>query len=239
MKKIILDDNLFEIFPNAEVRYFCIYGIDNTLDDFKKVQLSKILKEAKIKALKHIECEPFSSNLVIKQWREIFQQFKKKKGACSSIEALLKRVSQDREFLPINPLVDLYNSISLEFGVPCGSEDLDLIDKDMHLGVSNGGDEFWPLGGDKNDPTLPGEICYYDNKGAICRCWNYREAQRTMLSENTKNAVVVIENALKEQSDISQNAIKKLWDISKEYFGVLPSDIVLLNKDLKEGIMME
>jgi len=43
-----------------------------------------------------------------------------KKGARSSTEALLKRVSQGREFNPINPLVDVYNSVSLSYAVPCG-----------------------------------------------------------------------------------------------------------------------
>lgn len=42
----------------------------------------------------------------------------------SSIEALLKRVSQERECNPINLLVDIYNSVSLSYAVPCGEEDL-------------------------------------------------------------------------------------------------------------------
>ena len=40
------------------------------------------------------------------------------------LEALLKRVSQGREFNPINPLVDIYNSVLLSYAVPCGEEDL-------------------------------------------------------------------------------------------------------------------
>jgi len=42
----------------------------------------------------------------------------------SSIEALLKRVSQGREFNLINHLVDIYNSVSLSYAVPCGGKDL-------------------------------------------------------------------------------------------------------------------
>ena len=59
-----------------------------------------------------------------KEWRQAFTQFKTEKGARSSIEALLKRVSQGREFNPINPLVDIYNSVLLSYAVPCGEEDL-------------------------------------------------------------------------------------------------------------------
>ena len=33
-------------------------------------------------------------------------------------------MSQGREFNLINPLVDVYNSVSLSYAVPCGGEDL-------------------------------------------------------------------------------------------------------------------
>ena len=61
----------------------------------------------------------------------------KRKGARSSIEALLKRASQGHEFTPIEPLVDVYNSISLRYGVPVGIEDRDKIAGDLHLGTAH------------------------------------------------------------------------------------------------------
>ncbi len=33
---------------------------------------------------------------------------------------------------------------------------------------------------DSDAPALPEEIIYYDEQGAICRCLNWREAQRTI-----------------------------------------------------------
>lgn len=55
-----------------------------------------------------------------KEWRQVSTKFKTKKGTGSSTEALLKRVSQGREFNLINHLVDVYNSVSLSYAVPCG-----------------------------------------------------------------------------------------------------------------------
>ncbi|BDW49863.1 hypothetical protein LG21E20_15250 [Lactococcus formosensis] len=34
--------------------------------------------------------------------------------------------------------MDIYNSISLRYGVPCGGEDLDKINGDLHLGLAKG-----------------------------------------------------------------------------------------------------
>ena len=44
------------------------------------------------------------------------------------------------------------------------------------------------LGTDENSPPYEGEIVYKDDVGAVCRCWNWRESVRTMLTENTKNS---------------------------------------------------
>lgn len=235
MKKVVMDESLFELFPEAQVYYFTVKKMDNHPTDDTIQQSEKLLNDAKENAKQFIEDENFSDNTVVAEWRNVYSQFKKKKGARSSIEAMLKRVKQDRDFNPINPLVDVYNSISLSYGVPCGSEDLDKIDGDMHLGVTEGNDEFWPLGSDKNEPTLAGEVCYYDETGAICRCWNWREAQRTMLTEDTQNAVVVVESALETQKEASEKAIQALHDLVKQHFDGEVSDITILNQQNPAG----
>ncbi|MGX5377906.1 B3/B4 domain-containing protein [Ligilactobacillus sp. LYQ135] len=235
MKKFILDANLFEKFPDAEIQYFTVNNIDNHERSEDQQYFKQLLANAKEESKKYIQDEVFRKNPVVASWREVYQQFKKKKGARSSIEALLKRVSQDRDFDPILPLVDLYNSISLRYGIPAGGEDVDQIDGAMHLGVTEGGDEFWPLGANDSEPTLPGEVCYYDQTGAICRCWNWREAKRTMLTENTTHAVLVTEAVTKEQAQNLTLAMNELHDLVQNYFKVQPSGIVKLNRDNPEG----
>ena len=144
MKKFILDDSLFELFPDAKIEYFTVFNIDNHLMQDNYSYFLDLLKKAKKEAQQYIKIDPFRDNEVVSSWRSVYQKFKKKKGARSSIEALLKRVSQDRDFEPIIPLVDLYNSISLRYGIPCGGENIDAISDNMHLGVTEGGDKFLP-----------------------------------------------------------------------------------------------
>ena len=125
MKKFILDNSLFEKFPDAQIKYFVVSGINNHVDEKDDPYFEKLLAKAKEESKKYIQDETFRDNPVVASWRKVYQQFKKKKGARSSIEAMLKQVSQDRDCKPIIPLVDLYNSISIRYGVPCGGEDLD------------------------------------------------------------------------------------------------------------------
>ena len=170
-------------------------------------------------------------NPVIDQWRKAYQQFKKKKGARASVEALLKRANQGRTFEPIDPMVDVYNSVSMTYGVPVGMEDRDKIKGAMHLGQVDGGQSFRPVGADDDEPTLPGEVCYYDEEGAVCRCLNWRDAQRTMLTEDSQNVVAVIESVNAEQAERANEAMEELSKLINKYFDVETTKVYHLTKD--------
>lgn len=227
MTKFIADPTFWEVFPEAQIHVLIVKGISNQQKQENDPYLIDLLAKGKEAAKGFLLEETFSQNPVIAEWRGAFSQFKTKKGARSSIEALLKRVSQDREFHPINPLVDIYNSISLEFAVPCGGEDLQKISGDIHLGQAVGGESFLPLGAEVDAPALPGEIIYYDNEGAICRCLNWREAQRTMLTETTQEVIFFMESINSEQAQRANQAMQELKKRVAEYFGVEGTDFVV------------
>ena len=230
MGKIIVDLEFWDIFPYAQLNVMIVKNIDNHCSEDEQHYFTELLHEASNEAKKYLANERFSQNPVIDEWRKAFGQFKTKKGARSSIEALLKRVSQDKAFSSINPLVDIYNSISLKYAVPCGGEDLHLINGDLHLGKAKGGEFFLPLGADNDSPALPEEIIYYDTEGAICRCLNWREAQRTMLTEYTTNAVLVMESINEEQAQRANRAMAEMKERIDYYFNA-ESITTILNKE--------
>ena len=129
-------------------------------------------------------------------------------------------MSQGREFNPINPLVDIYNSVSLSFAVPCGGEDLAKIVGDLCLGRAQGNESFFPLGAESDAPALADEMIYFDDHGAVCRCLNWREVQRTMLTEETKYAVLIIEAIIEKQAPRAREAMLELHTKIGKYFGV-------------------
>jgi DNA/RNA-binding domain of Phe-tRNA-synthetase-like protein len=191
MKKFIVEEEFWSLFPDARIGVVVCKGVDNSARD--SVKYEEMLRKSETEARRFFEKEEFSSNPVIAVWREAFKQFKTKKGARASIEALLKRVQNGNQIGTINPLVDIYNSVSLRYGLPCGGEDTDKFMGDLLLTTANGTEQFIPLGEEENSPPYEGEIVYKDDAGAICRCWNWREALRTILTENTKNAFLCIE----------------------------------------------
>lgn len=217
MKNFIIEDAFWEVFPNAKIGIVICNDIDNTIRD--REHYEKMLSDAEKEASKYFIEEEFSNNSVVKVWREAFKKFKTKKGARSSIEALLKRVHNGNHINSINPLVDIYNSISLRYALPCGGEDIDTFVGDVRLTKAEGGEYFVTLGTDENEPPYEGEIVYKDDEGAICRCWNWRESVRTMLTENTKNAFLCIELVDEERMDDFQRALEDLAKCVQDRLG--------------------
>ncbi|MDG6892001.1 B3/B4 domain-containing protein [Clostridium perfringens] len=234
MKKFIIEDDFWELFPNAKIGIITCNGIDNTIKD--ENQYKDMISQGEKEALNHLPNEEFSSNEVIKVWRDAFKKFKTKKGARSSIEALLKRVSTGKGLGTINPLVDIYNFISLKYAMPCGGEDMDKFIGDIRLTKATGDESFITLGSDKSEPPYEGEIVYKDDEGAICRCWNWRESVRTMLTEDTKNAFLCIELVDENREKDFENALKELSQLVEENLGG-KSEISILHINNKEAII--
>lgn len=234
MKKFIIEDDFWELFPNAKIGIITCNGIDNTIKD--ENQYKDMLSQVEKEALTHLPNEEFSSNEVIKVWRDAFKKFKTKKGARSSIEALLKMVSTGKGLGTINPLVDIYNSISLKYAMPCGGEDMDKFIGDIRLSKATGDESFITLGSDKSEPPYEGEIVYKDDEGAICRCWNWRESVRTMLTEDTKNAFLCIELVDEKREKEFENALKELSQLVEKNLGG-KYEISILHINNKEAII--
>ena len=231
MKKFIIEDAFWQVFPNAKIGIILCNNIDNTIKDENKYAL--LLEDAEKEADKFFTEAEFSNNKVVKVWRDAFQNFKTKKGARSSIEALLKRVNNGNHIGTINPLVDIYNSISLKFGLPCGGEDIETFVGDVRLTKAVGDDDFITLGSQESAPPYEGEIVYKDDKGAICRCWNWRESVRTMLTENTKDAFLCIELVDETRTEDFELALNELSNLVSENLGGT-SKISILDINNKE-----
>lgn len=195
MKSFIAEDSFWELFPRAAVGVVVVKGMKPAaqIPQEDVDAIAALLDRANIDAERHLTSDTISENAPVKAWREAYRLFKTKKGARCSVENLLKRVLKGKPVGHITPAVDIYNTISLTYALPVGGEDLHAIEGNLRLAVTDGGDAFLPLGEGADDPTLPGELAYIDDAGAVCRCWNWRDGQRTMLTENTKNAFLILE----------------------------------------------
>jgi len=217
MQKFIIENDFFKVFPEAKIGVIIAKGINNEASDDEKYK--RLLRVSEKEVNKYLTDAQFSNNKVISIWRDAFKKFKTKKGARSSIEAMLKRVSKGNEIGNINPLVDIYNSISLKYALPCGGEDINTFVGDMKLTKAIGDESFITYGSDKSEPPYENEIVYKDDAGAVCRCFNWRESVRTMLVEETENAFLCIENLDSNRENDFKEALEELKELIQNNLG--------------------
>lgn len=217
MTKFISEQSFWELFPDAKLGVLVVKGLDNTKES--SPEIVENLVKANIDAANYVMLDPISANPVVGVWREAFKKFKTKKKVRSSIEALLKRAQSGNPVSSISPLVDIYNTASLKYALPCGAEDIDKFVGNLKLGITEGGDEFFALGDERVSETLEGELCYRDDKGAVCRCFNWRDCKRTMITEDTKNSFIIMESVDPSRHEDLVEAINFLEESIKKHLG--------------------
>lgn len=130
-------------------------------------------------------------------WADVFQKFgaKPKRTPCSA-EALRKRVLRDGSLPAIDPVVDLYNAISLRYAIPVGGENIAAYTGQPRLCVAEGNEPFDTV---KDGVTVmetvdAGEVIWCDDQGVTCRRWNWRQGIRTRLDARASRMWFILES---------------------------------------------
>jgi DNA/RNA-binding domain of Phe-tRNA-synthetase-like protein len=190
--KLRIELDIFQQFTDLRVGVLSARGVDNRGEPSEIATLLRHAEESLVTSFQGI---PVAEHPRIVPWREAYRSFgAKPKKHLSSVENLARRTLKGERLRHINKLVDIYNGVSLRHLVPAGGEDLDRIQGDIVLTFA--GEEETPvqmLGEQEKTAPRPGEVIYRDQAGAVCRRWNWKEADRTKLTKDTANAVLVIE----------------------------------------------
>jgi DNA/RNA-binding domain of Phe-tRNA-synthetase-like protein len=187
-----IDSRIFTTFPGAMVGVVVAREIDNRGE---APELADQLAQEEARVRTELAGVALAEHPRIAPWRAAYRAFGvAPKRATSSIESLLRRVLKGETVRHVNRLVDLYNVISLRHLLPAGGEDLSAVEGEVQLTFA--GESEAPvvlLGEAEARPPHPGEVIYKDAVGTLCRRWNWKEADRTKLTEETTAALLVLE----------------------------------------------
>lgn len=209
---------LCERFPTLTLGVAVARGITN---GDSPAEVGELISREEQRIRGAFQKETFTEHPHIRVWREAYAAFGvKPKDAKSSIENLYRIILSGRDMRRISALVDVYNFISLKHMLPAGGEDLDAGRGDIELRVAGENEPPVKLLGDEApESPAPGEIIYADSESAICRRWNWREADRTKLTEKTANALLVIEGIGTVGREKVEAAIEELAGMVPRYCG--------------------
>lgn len=228
--RLIVEPAFWELFPDAVIGVVAAHRLDNQTPS---IACREQLTAAIAAAAARLDGADIAQDNAVAPWREAYRKFGVKPAKYrSGIEGLL-RATRNGGPASINPLVDCYNTVSLNHGLPCGGEDLGAIVGDLVLTRARGDEYFVPLGSAEAAPPGPGEVIYRDDAGAVCRCWNWREADRTKLTSATRDAVLVIEGLPPTARERVRAASDDLADSVRELLGA-ETRVFLLDRDVSE-----
>lgn len=217
-----VDEAVFELRPDYRVLLVAVDGIvpgpsDQTSD--------ALLKSAEDYAREALRDRPVEQLPHVAAWREAFRAFgAKPQRTRNSLEALLRRAESG---LPrVNRLTDIYNAVSVLRQIPLGGEDLARYTGSPRLIRAIGTEPFDTVAGGAEviEHAEPGEVVWCDDAGVTCRRWNWRQARRTQLRDDTTTALFILD-ALGPMTDdaLAQTADDLVSYLDRLGPGVLPA----------------
>lgn len=136
-----------------------------------------------------------------------------------SPEALLRRVVLKKGLYQVNTCVDAYNLVVMRNRVSSGAFDLDKIKFPTVLRFAKKGEKIHLLGDSEPTEYKEGEIAYFDQVGGFNIDFNFRDAQRTMVTEKTKNLLINIEGAYEISRSQVEKTLTETIEIITKYCG--------------------
>ncbi|MDP7282388.1 MAG: phenylalanine--tRNA ligase beta subunit-related protein [Candidatus Undinarchaeales archaeon] len=229
--KFEINPEIFEKFPGLNLGVVIAKNVDNAGEN---VEIIKFLREQEKAVADTLETETLSQNPKIAPWRAAYSSFgaKPKKYKCS-VEALMRRAIKGEELPHISKLVDVYNALSLKHILPMGGDDIDNIDGNVMLKIADGTEKFVPLLSKEVENPHAGEVVYEDDKDILCRRWNWRECDKSKMTEETKNVILYVEGLVPVEKAEVESAISELAELVKKYCGTETTEIVtkILSKE--------
>jgi DNA/RNA-binding domain of Phe-tRNA-synthetase-like protein len=186
-----VDAAVFALRPDYRAMLLAVDGIATGPGDQASDALLQAAETAAAEALRDRTVEQLPH---VAAWREAYRAFgAKPQRTRNSLEALLRRAASG---LPrVNRLTDLYNAVSVLHQLPLGGEDLTRYTGPPRLVRATGEEPFDTVadGIAVTEHPDPGEVVWCDKTGVTCRRWNWRQARRTQLRNDTTTALFILD----------------------------------------------
>ncbi|RSM80010.1 hypothetical protein DMH04_30915 [Kibdelosporangium aridum] len=186
-----VDATVFTLRPDYRVM---LLGVEGLVPGPSDQASDALLQQAESAARETLRDRPVEQVPHVAVWREAYRAFgAKPQRTRNSLEALLRRAASG---LPrVNRLTDLYNAVSVRHQVPVGGEDISRYAGAPRLVRATGEEPFDTVadGTTVIEYPDPGEVVWCDDAGVTCRRWNWRQARRTQLSDDTTTALFILD----------------------------------------------
>jgi DNA/RNA-binding domain of Phe-tRNA-synthetase-like protein len=215
-----IEESVFQMFPHFCRGIVTAAGIDNSrpspeLEALLRQQEEKVQQDPTIDLAAHPR---------LQVWKDAYRQFGANPNKFTpSIVYLAKQVKSGKPIRSISPAVDAFNIVSLKHVIPCGGDDMDRVEGDVTLGRAHSDETFAPIFKPEDvEHPEPGEVIYVNRltKRVLCRRWNWRNADFSKLSPETRNLGINVDGMMPSigRSEIEE-AAEGLRELLLRYCG--------------------
>lgn len=186
--KFIVDENVLAL--GVKIKAAVIEGINNKeiseeYEAWRKEKVASLIEKYKDY---NIKADP-----IIEGFYELHQEVgvPRRKNLPAS-ENLIRLLTKREELISINKAVDIYNILSIESKLCLGAHDIDKVDGNVTLKITDGTEKFLPLGSEELKPVKAGEYSFVDDNNDVV-CWlDIRQVDKTKVTEDSKNVLYLI-----------------------------------------------
>lgn len=228
--KFFVTQDIFDKLPDAQFGLVSIKGANNRDSN---PDIDAMLAESIKSCEAHYEGKKVKDEPEIVPYREAFRNIgiNPNRYMCA-IEALMSRIAKGQGIHAINPIVDLGNAVSLKHLMPIGAHDLDTMEGDFGVRLSEEGDTFLAFGETEREPVEPGEVVYASGKKIRTRRWTWRQGEEGKMDENSSHVLFIVDG-FDHNMDRLIASRDELAELSEKWLGATVK-VGLINKDSME-----
>lgn len=228
---ISIDTSLHTKYENINIGVAVIRGIDVKK---KNEELEKLKAELYTKFQKALKSDEIDDIPEIASFHQMYEKMGVDlRSRKPSPEAMLRRIVEGKELYTVNTCVDAYNIAVQLNQISAGAFDMAGLEFPVVVREAKDGEEIEIIGGEVKK-LKDGEVCYFDKYGAYNMDYNYRDAERTKVTENTKDVFINVEgvgmisrNQVADQLQLVIDLITRFCGGTVEMKGMLKSKMVI------------
>ena len=194
--------------------------ITNVNNEDYSPQLKAYIDEHVQKLLEKETVDTIKEDQTIQGFYDLHQkvQIPKRKNLPAS-ENLLKTLIKKQAFYSINPVVDIYNVISMETRLALGAHDIDHVDGNLTLRLTNGSERFIPLGQDESKTVPVGVYSYIDDSNDIVCYLEIRQVDKTKITSQSTNIFYIVQGNMNTSQAFVDEVANHLIEITTHFCG--------------------
>lgn len=201
----------------VEGAYFTIAGLANTASH---PEFEQVRREACGEILATLSAEGIREDPVLAGFRSLHQAIgvSNRKNQASP-ENLLGWLLKAGSLPSVNLVVDIYNLVSIKTRLALGAHDLEKVTGNIHLRLTDGTENFMPLGAGEAKQVRAGEYGYVDDGNDILCRLEVRQVEKSKVEQTIRACFYIVQGNPATAPEMIRSAAEEVIALTQRFCG--------------------